>query len=311
MKPKELMMKSLTNLLQTDETLLYPIYGILNQGNEQYYGYFGLTENNLIIALISASGRRITNTIRIPLDVKSVKVKKNFIGQYIIDINFKEGSPCKITANPKVLFLDSQKENLPLFIDFLKNKAETKENLKLKDIEGKKIRWQYFTPPLILLAFCIIFFPYCLLIVSALDGKFEFLEWISDLWISIKICGILSIPFILLYFLNSHFFGKIVCVINDKGIYYENGFKPWREIEKVEYEIDFSGGNRIRYCHAVLHTKKGKIPVMHAPLHILSTIKKFKPDLTAKVSKNSEELLVIIFVAFFILVPIIGLLKIS
>lgn len=50
---KDLMIKSLTDLLEDGETLMHPIYGILNQGNIQFYGYFGFTQTHLLIALVS------------------------------------------------------------------------------------------------------------------------------------------------------------------------------------------------------------------------------------------------------------------
>ena len=118
---KELMIKSLTDLLEEGETLMHPIYGLLNQGNMQYFGYFGFTKNHLLIALVSEIGKQITYTIRIPLDIKSIKIKQTkLLKQVVIDISFNDGAPCQITASPKVLTIDSQKENLPQFLNYLK-----------------------------------------------------------------------------------------------------------------------------------------------------------------------------------------------
>ena len=41
---QELMMKSLTDLLEEGETLQYPIYATLMQKNKHWFGYFRLTE---------------------------------------------------------------------------------------------------------------------------------------------------------------------------------------------------------------------------------------------------------------------------
>ena len=117
---KELMFEALTDLLEDDETLMHPIYGLLNQGNTQYYGYFGFTEHYLLIALVSGTGKHITYTTRVPLDIKSIRVKQTAIfKQFVIDITFNEGAPCRITASPKVLTIDTQKENLPSFLEHL------------------------------------------------------------------------------------------------------------------------------------------------------------------------------------------------
>lgn len=43
MKAKERMIKALTDLLKPGETLMYPVCGILHQGEAEYYCYFGLT----------------------------------------------------------------------------------------------------------------------------------------------------------------------------------------------------------------------------------------------------------------------------
>ncbi len=106
---KELMMESLTKLLKKGESLLYPIYGILTEGTQQYYAYLGFAGNDMLVALVE-SNKEISYTTRIPLDIKSVKMKQTKIfKQYIIDISFLEGSPFKITASPKVVTIDTQK----------------------------------------------------------------------------------------------------------------------------------------------------------------------------------------------------------
>ena len=93
MTPKERMIQALKDMLENGETLMHPIYGLLVQGGRQYYGYFGFTEDFLLIALVS--GKTVTDTIRVPLDINSVKIKKNiFLNEHVIDISFNEGAPC-------------------------------------------------------------------------------------------------------------------------------------------------------------------------------------------------------------------------
>lgn len=50
MTAKERMIQSLTDMLEDGETLIHPIYGVLVQGENQYYGYFGFTDKFLLIA---------------------------------------------------------------------------------------------------------------------------------------------------------------------------------------------------------------------------------------------------------------------
>ena len=142
MTAKERMIYALSDMLQNGEKLMHPIYGLLVQGGRQYYGYFGFTEKFLLIALIS--GKTVTDTIRVPLDINSVKIKKNiFLNEHVIDISFNEGAPCRITAFPKVLAIDSQKENLPQFLSYLKSQTPHKNVPDLSQINGTKIRRQY------------------------------------------------------------------------------------------------------------------------------------------------------------------------
>jgi len=145
MTTKERMFKFLTDMLENNERLMYPIYGVLVQGGTRYFGYFGLTENYLLIALLSASGKDVTNTIRVPLDINSVKIKKSIIlNEHLIDITFNEGPPCQISALPRVLALDTQKENLGQFLSYLESKAPQNNIPDLRQVDGIKVRKQYF-----------------------------------------------------------------------------------------------------------------------------------------------------------------------
>lgn len=74
---QEMMMKSLTDLLEADETLQYPIYETLIQKGQHWFGYFGLTDKYLLTALLEGSSQIISWTSRIPLDIKAVTVKKS------------------------------------------------------------------------------------------------------------------------------------------------------------------------------------------------------------------------------------------
>ena len=112
---KELMFSSLSQLLETGEVLRYPLYGTLIQKGGRFFGYFGLTDTHLLIALLNGSKNWVS---RIPLDIKDVKVKKSlFPLQRIVKINFNTGNPCIIRFSSKVYGIDTQKENLEHFIN--------------------------------------------------------------------------------------------------------------------------------------------------------------------------------------------------
>ncbi|MBQ8310313.1 MAG: hypothetical protein IJX80_04780 [Clostridia bacterium] len=180
----------------------------------------------------------------------------------------------------------------------------------LREIVGDKIRWQYFTGPLLILLFCMIFVPYCFFVFSFSTGEFNLSKWFSDLLVSIEVCLGFAIPFIILSLLNRRYFGKIICVINEYGIHYKNGMVKWEDITKIEYEIELPGGTVKKenlFCHAVIHTKKQKITLIHAPIFFISKVKKHKPSIDVGVSKNSKWIICFIIALLVIAVPIIPL----
>ena len=162
---------------------------------------------------------------------------------------------------------------------------------RLREIEGVKIRWQYFTAPLLILGIVAIWVPFIIFALEFNADNFDFSNWLSDgLWTSVWICFVFSVPFLILSPLNRRLFGKIVCVLNEDGIHYKDGFARWNEIVKMEYEIDFPGGHiaRYQYCRAIIYTSKEEIVIRHAPLFILSKVKKQHPDIQTGVSKDSK-----------------------
>ena len=180
----------------------------------------------------------------------------------------------------------------------------------LREINGDKIRWQYFYWLIFILMFCMFFVPYCTFIFSLYSGNFDLSNWLSDLLVSVEVCLILAIPFIILSVLNQRYFGKIICVINEDGIHYKDGMIKWGDITKIEYEIELPGGaikKENRFCHAVIYTRKEKINLIHAPMFFISKVKKYQPSLDAKVSKNSKWMIGFIMVSLVVTVPIIPL----
>lgn len=286
-----MMVKTLTDLLEAGETLMHPIYGILNQGNMQYYGYFGFTEKYLLIALLS--GKQVTYTTRIPLDIKSVSIKKTLIfRQYVIDISFNEGTPCRITASPKVLTIAAQKENLPKFLEFLSERACGKSTPALHNIAGEKIRWQYFNTFIyIMLSFLPM--PFIMIAIMALkDNTFALSEWIEAIPSGLLIFAVFLAPFIFLSLLNRFFFGKIVGVANKEGLYLENDFIPWKEIEKITYTPDVFSKHKAHYSRATVVVKQWKkdifaLEILHFPLYGLRIAKKYNPQIKMELGKNS------------------------
>jgi hypothetical protein len=265
------MIESLTDLSEDGETLMHSIYGVLNQGNIQYYGFFGFTENYLLIALVS--GKQITYTTRIPLDIRSIKIKQTAVfKQFVIDIAFNDGAPCSITASPKVLMIDSQKDNLPQFLNYLKCKCPKNQETELKDLNGKKIRWQYFSTFIyVMLAFFPM--PLVMIIVTGLkENNLDLAKMVEVILTALISWGVFLFPLIILSLLNRFLFGKIVGVVRDDGLHLENDFITWKQIQKITFNPSISSRFKASYTYASFFIKSDTeteytIDIMHFPMY--------------------------------------------
>ena len=194
------------------------------------------------------------------------------------------------------------------YCNFILQRAKEKKLKELKEIKGKKIRRQYFTIPVLMHYVLMVFVPYCILIFSIQLGKFHMQEWISSIWISVWVCFCFSLPWVLLKFLNRLYFGQIVCVLTEDGIYYKDGLIEWNRISKIEYVIDLPSRYKYdptRKCRAVIYTENKTIILYHAPRSILRSVKKFKPQINARMSNGSKWLITILVLLLIFLVPLI------
>jgi len=183
---------------------------------------------------------------------------------------------------------------------------------KLRETEGKKIRWQYFTSPIIFLISCPIAAAYWTFVIYLVKGELDILGFLSDVFPIILVCVFFAIPFIVLAVLNRYCFGEIICVMNEDGIHHKDGVTKWSEIEKIEYEIQVYGSSSRsidNWSLAVVYTKKEKIFLLHAPLFILYEVRKHSPGIDAKVSKSSKWLIGLIIASIVILPFVVILVK--
>lgn len=292
MTNKELMFASLNALLQDGETLMYPIYGVLDQGNAQSYGYFGFTKSHFLIVLLTPSGKQVRYTTRIPLNINSVSVKKTFgLLQHSIYIDFKNAMPYKILASEKVLGLDTQAENFPAFVRHLKNIADHVEGVDLNNAEGRKIRFQYFN---VIIYYLLAFLPVVPIMILIIGSKHEnyVLPTVYELVFEmLKIWVPIILPFVFLSILNRFLFGKTICTVNDKEMVLENTKIPLKCVKSVSYTPKLISRHKVNYTFATLHidsSEKGEytIDLLHFPLYGLRVIKSFKPDIEIKLTKS-------------------------
>ncbi len=293
---KELMYKSLTELLKNGETLRFPIYGVLNQGNMQHYGYFGFTKTHLLMTLIT--GKTVIYAKRIPLDIKSIRIKQSAVfRQYEIYISFNNGDSYIITASPRVVMIDTQKENMPQFLDYLKSKAAQNREDELKDSDGEKIRWQYFNGYIYIMSAC---FPMPLIAVILSDLKGNGVDFAGLIEGVVSVLSVFIAPAIVLSLLNRFFFGRIVGVIREDGLLLENDFIEWKKINKITFKPRMSSKHHVAYTHATVSVGPGQmtirsIDIMHFPAYALRRIKNHNPEIKIEVEKKAVA--IIVFVA--------------
>lgn len=283
---ENLMVESLTDLLENDEVLQYPVCGVLD--GTLYSAYLGFTDSALLITLFM--GKQLMQTVRIPFtDVKSFKIKHSKIyRQYTINLSFENYPPMTLTLPPVILVVKSQKKNLPCFIELLKTKLSDKKMPELKELVGEKIRFQHFN----LFIYIILSFipmPFIFIFCAKLQN-ITFTTLSYQQFIAIY-CYILA-PLIVLSVLNRFFFGKIICVAQDEGLYLENTFILWKDIEKITFCPEFPYKFHLKYTYAVISVKSDEnteysVNILHFPAYGLRKIKNYNPDIKIKWRKRN------------------------
>ena len=277
MNLKHLMNKALTDLLEENEKILFPIYGSLCRGKDVQDGFFAFTERNLLIALLD--GETVAETMVIPLDISSCAVSQEKISkQYTVDIRFNERKPLKIRTQKKISDIDTQEKNFSSFLDHLSSISPKQTGFVLDDIAGERIRWQFFT--IYLYTFTALS-PTVVFYVPFLEGKdglFSvsfFFEALLMMSLMISVCFILS-------FFNKHYFGKVVCVMNEKGLYTEDRFVSWDRVKAIGYNAHASLSSQTPYNHASFDISCEDVSIFlfdvpHFPLYGLGVAKKYAP----------------------------------
>lgn len=114
----EQMVPALSALLKTGEILETPIYGTLIRKGDHAFGYFGLTNTAILVALLQGSSKKLGLSGRIPLNsIQRTNVRKRlFLPVYILRLELAEGIVIKIQASKKVIGFDTQGKNLDTFL---------------------------------------------------------------------------------------------------------------------------------------------------------------------------------------------------
>ncbi len=281
-------------MLETGETLLYPIFGYTKVCGLYQYAYYGFTQTHFLIANLTTtvSGEEVTGTERIPLDVTSVSVEQS--GQpseHTIRILFGGKQEYTICATPRVVKVKSQKENFPCFLAHLRSIAK-KPELSLREIPGEKIRWQYFNTYIYLMLFMMPLMPLSILVPEMKQGNFGILAEMLDVTpFLLGMCGFLVGPFILLSIPNRFCFGKVLGIVGQDTLFLENRAIPLCDIKEIVYHPRVwltRGGDRFCYATIAVRAKEGDaelLDVIHFPVYGLRKIRKRNPDIQVRFDK--------------------------
>lgn len=161
----------------------------------------------------------------------------------------------------------------------------------LNKISGERLRRQYFNIPIYLIVSIYSAIAAGFLVVAAkehtLDSVFQNADFLSLLAIGAAVL----VPLLVLSILNRYCFGELVCVLNPKGLYYEeNGHIQcidWRDIKKVRYAPDVPTDIGRRFCSfntAYVTVKSFRQEIEHevtyAPLALLRKVKRYAPNVS-------------------------------
>lgn len=302
MTNKDFMLSSLKDLLLEGETLSHPIYGVLERDGTNYGGFFGFTETCLLVVLLNGSS--VLCTERLELDIRSFSYRQKG-RKYVISITFSDYFACRIHASEKPLFREDQTKQLGGFIRFLSSVAPKEQQPDVNTATGKKIRRQYFTFALYAVYTIAVMISVTYALFDIRSGTFVLGKWLNT---SAEVVGILlplAVIFAVLYVLNRFFFGKTLCVSDEKGIYTERGLIEWYRLSRAEYVPQISSRRRVKYCYLLLFVtdEKGKetaVRIDHFPYYGLGEIRKACPAVEAKMSKRGRWL-----VAGYIFLPFV------
>lgn len=181
----------------------------------------------------------------------------------------------------------------------------------LNTIPGEKIRRQYFNVPIyMILIHCTPFFVIFTLFELPADPTEA--AQVQSLTVAVLIILLLIlIPLAVLSALNRFCFGKTVCVLNEKGLYFFDQKVRcilWSDIKEVAYEPDLPSSKRpFRHpSYNAIHitTKPFKktitTTITEVPFYLLGRMKKYQPNAKYRVKKFC-----IVFALLMIVLPII------
>lgn len=162
----------------------------------------------------------------------------------------------------------------------------------LKQIPGQKIRRQFFNIPIYLILVVDMALLSAWTAVAIHDPEITFTFWLETSAFLLLISMALILPLAILSLLNRFCFGRIICVLDDKGLHYNSGFIEWKQIKKAVYEPDIPSeiGRNIYCCNQLCLTlkpfqKEITIELDHAPFLLFRKVRKHCPGIPCKLTR--------------------------
>lgn len=173
----------------------------------------------------------------------------------------------------------------------------------LKDIKGEKMRRQWFFYIAVAVTSFIVYFLYCGLVMSVIldvGAERDLKQDATELMIIF--CKVV-IPLLVLSLLNTKFFGKIVAVVTEEGVYSNQFFLKWEDIFEVKFHLP-GVPTRTRlpdYSYTEIISSQGTYKVAHIPLLFLFKVRKYNVNTRIKIEKWWIAVAVIAIIAPFVL----------
>lgn len=129
---RELMVESLASMLKRGETLYCPLYGCYDDSSFLFaygflgysFGFFGLTDDTLLIARLNSPFKEIKEYIRVPLPLQKLTVRKTlFLRQSVMIIKPQDGKKFKLHVADRVYQIGEQGRELSEFISRLRQSS--------------------------------------------------------------------------------------------------------------------------------------------------------------------------------------------
>ncbi len=208
-----------------------------------------------------------------------------------------------------ILCVVTRKNHLITEQEYKKEKtAKKKIKSVYKNTKGYKIRVQYFNF-FLFMEFCGFLMVLTMLIMNTiLNGVGTKIESPAEVVSLIFVFAALMSPVWILSLLNRRFFGKVVCVIDEERITYQNKIIKWEEIEEITYHagtpsIPTKQTDNGPYVRVVGNNLD--IQIHRAPLMTLGKVRKYNKNVKVGLSRGSILTLTLVPLAVVVLAAIL------